>query len=232
MAIDPGKVSLIKKIISVFETGKTSGNYGTVTILEDGAGISYGIAQATDKAGTLDTIVMRYIDLGGLFAKALEPYLDALEHDLTSTVDPNHPPVWVTNLESILKSAGESDSKMKVAQDQVFDENFWQPALNQSLAMKLVHPLSYAIIYDTCIHSGPGGVNRIRKLFPEYPPSSGGDEKKWAEAYIRARRAWLAASPTAAVRKTVYRMDAFLEMMKNDNWELDKPITILGVKIQ
>lgn len=230
--IENKKVDVIKKIIEVFETGKISSNYGEVTILSDGAGISYGKSQATDKSGTLDAIIFRYIDLGGIFSKSLEQYLEALQDDLTTTVDPKNPPAWVVNLMSILKSAGDLDLKMKMAQDQIFDEHYWQPAVSQCNAMKLVHPLSYAIVYDTCIHSGPGGVNRIRKLFPESPPSSGGDEKKWADAYVRSRRAWLASSSNSVVRKTVYRQDAFLGMIKNDNWELDKSITILGVKIQ
>ncbi len=225
------KTEIIKSIIEVYETGKISKNYGTTTILEDGAGISYGKSQATDKSNTLDAIVFRYIDKKGMYASALEKYLDELYSNLTTTVKPSNPPIWVRQLMMILEQAGNLDPKMKEAQDEIFDELYWQPALKHITSMKLVLPLSHAIVYDTCIHSGPDGVNKIRRLFSEVPPANGGDEKKWAEAYVRARRAWLANYSTVIVRKTVYRMDYFLEMIKDNNWNLDKPLTIMGVKI-
>lgn len=225
------KAEIIKNIIEVFETGKISKNYGTTTILQDGAGISYGKSQATDKSNTLDAIIFRYIDKKGMYAASLEPYLDELQSNLTTTVDPNNIPVWVRNLMVILEHAGNLDSKMQEAQDEIFDELYWQPAQKHIASMKLIYPLSHAIVYDTCIHSGPDGVNKIRRLFAEVPPASGGDEKKWAEAYVRARRAWLANYSKVSVRKTVYRMDYFLEIIKNSNWQLDKQLTVMGVKI-
>ena len=47
----------IKSIVSVFETGKAEGDPAAVVVLPDGAGISYGLHQATDRAGSLDEIV-------------------------------------------------------------------------------------------------------------------------------------------------------------------------------
>lgn len=225
------KNEVIKSIIEVFETGKISKNYGIVTILQDGSGISYGKSQATDKSNTLDAVVFRYIDKKGIYAAALESYLDELHSDLTTKVSPNNPPLWVKNLMAILEQAGNLDIKMQEAQDEIFDELYWQPSVKHTTSMKLVLPLSQAIVYDTCIHSGPDGVNRIRRLFSEVPPANGGSEKKWAEAYVRSRRAWLANHSLMSVRKTVYRMDSFLEIIKNDNWMLDKSLTIMGVKI-
>jgi chitosanase len=130
----------------------------------------------------------------------------------------------------LLKKAGQ-DPIMQKAQDQIFDEGYWNPAVSQSEAMGLVLPLSYAIVYDTCIHSGPGGVARIRKLFNEVPPARGGDEKAWARAYINARRNWLLSSSNSLVQKTVYRMDAFAQLMKEDNWELRTPFKVRNVTI-
>lgn len=229
--LEQKSIETIKKIIEVFETGKVSSNYGVITILEDGAGISYGKSQATDKADTLDAIVFRYIDKQGMFANSLSKYVDELNADLTTTVDPKNPPAWVKDLMSILKTAGEKDPLMKAAQDEIFDQHYWKPAYDQGIAMRLVYPLSYAIVYDTCIHSGPGGVVKIRKLFPEYPPSNNGDEKIWAKAYVNARRKWLSSYPNAAVQKTVYRMDTFLSLIAQDNWKLDKSFKVLGQKI-
>ena len=119
---------------------------------------------------------------------------------------------------------------MRTVQDEVFTQNYWVPAVNHCTSMGLTLPLSYAVIYDTCIHSGPGGVYKIRRLFPDVPPSLGGYEKKWTSAYIRARRAWLGSSSKPVVRKTVYRMDAFISLIERGAWELEPPFTVRNVK--
>ncbi len=229
--MDTKKVEVIKKIIEVFETGKVSSNYGIITILNDGAGISYGKHQATDHSDSLDAIILRYIDLKGMFSKQLIPYLGALRNNLTTDVDPKNPPSWVQNLMSVLKSAGEKDPKMAAAQNHVFDIRYWVPAMDHFNSMQLKYPLSLAVIYDSCIHSGPDGVGRIRQLFPELPPSADGDEKTWTTAYVKTRRNWLANYEVEAVRETVYRMDAFLKMIADNNWDLNKSVVILGQKI-
>lgn len=90
--MDAEKQRVIEAIINTFETGVPTGDYGAVTILRDGAGISYGRSQATDKADTLDTIVYRYIDMKGPLAAQLRPYLDELKADGTASVDPANPP--------------------------------------------------------------------------------------------------------------------------------------------
>ena len=48
---------IIKMIVNTFETGEPEGNYGLAVLLQDGAGISYGRSQATDRGGNLDAIV-------------------------------------------------------------------------------------------------------------------------------------------------------------------------------
>lgn len=219
----------IQSILSVFETGKPEGDYGAAVILADGAGISYGKHQATDAGGNLDRIVLRYMDLGGVHADALRPYLARLERNETAQYRRvEDAPTWVGDLVDLLQLLGRSDAMMQLAQDQIFDEEYWAPCVAQCDAMGLRLPLAWAVVYDTCIHSGPKGVARIRKLFPEAPPSGGGDERAWARAYVRARRNWLASygEPGNIVRGTVVRMDALKGIMDAENWELERPIVI------
>ncbi|MCB9676433.1 MAG: chitosanase [Alphaproteobacteria bacterium] len=225
----PERTDVIKRIINVFETGRAEGDYGAAVLLRDGAGISYGRSQATDGGGNLDRIVYRYLDLGGTFADALRPFLDELDSDATTRVDPDAPPAWTRELMALLSRAGNEDPLMRQAQDEIFDQEYWVPAERQASEMKLRHPLSYAVVYDTCIHSGPRGIVRIRRTFPELPPSRGGDEKAWTVAYARARYAWLASYPVPAVRKTLYRMKTFLALAEAGNWTLDPPFKVLNV---
>lgn len=229
---------LVWQIISVFETGKAQGAYDTCVVLPDHAGITFGRHQTTDASDGLDRVVYRYIDLGGVYGDKLRPFLDELDNDLTTQLKNTALPEWCLNLISWLRVSAQKDPMMKQAQDEVFASMYWEPAVTMCKEMGLKSPLAHAVIYDTCVHSGPGGVTKIRKLFPEVPPVRGGDEREWVTAYVRARRAWLASfqgkSPahTSLVRKTVYRMDAFLELIKLGNWDLATPFVVRGQTIK
>ena len=217
MVISIEQKQVIDNIISIFETGKVSAPeaYSKVTILKDGAGISYGKHQSTDRADSLDAIIFRYQDLQGGLSEQFIPFLDYLKMDASSKLDPNNPPGWAQDLMKLLSEAGK-DPIMQKAQDDIFNEQYWLPAVRQAETIKLNLALSYAILYDTCIHSGPAGVANIRKRFPEKAPSNGGDEKAWSQAYIKARRAWLLANPNPIVKKTIYRMDAFQQIIDSN----------------
>jgi hypothetical protein len=131
---------------------------------------------------------------------------------------------------SLLKVAG-ADPVMHEAQDEVFDVNYFLPAVNHAKDIGLTTALGLLVIYDTCIHSGPGRVGTHRAAFPEKSPKSGGDEKAWIKAYLNARRAWLLANSNPIVQKTVYRQDAILDLIKVDNWNLKFPFTCRGTKV-
>ena len=219
-------------VLSIFETGKipSRASYSTCTILSDGAGISYGKHQATDRAGSLDKIVQLYIEKNGVVAEQLKPFLARLSANETAKLNPNKQPVWAQKLVEILKSAGE-DPVMREAQDEIFDSGYWIPALGHASNIGLKTALGYLVVYDTCIHSGPGGIANIRAKFPEASPSKGGDEKAWITAYVKARRGWLLGNSNPLVQKTVYRMDAFDVLINTDSWDLIAPLKVRGVTI-
>ena len=224
---------IAKAIVHVFETGTAKPDYGACSILSDGAGISYGASQATDKADSLDTIVFSYIDKGGRLGEKLRPYLDGLDLDDSAKVDPNAPktwPTWLHDLIRLLKEAG-ADPVMMTVQDRIFDERYLAPAKRMCEEMGLHTPLALAVVYDTCIQSGVGGVANIRKRFAEAPPSRGGNEVAWVKAYIAARKKWLAAFSNPLVQKTVYRMEAFEKIVAEGNWNLNAPLKVRGVTL-
>lgn len=220
--------SAIKAIVAVHETGKlpSPAAYSTVAVLKDGAGISYGAHQATDRSGSLDAVVLRYLDLGGRHASALRPHLGDLADSLSSKADPGALPPRVVELMAALAKAG-SDPVMHLAQEQVFDELYWQPAHAQGVAMDLLEPLSYLALYDTAIHSGPARIPALRRLFPERPPATGGLERAWTVAFLQARRAWLLASSSELTRSTVYRVDGMLRLAQEGRWSLESPFPYL-----
>ncbi len=232
MSVTPEQKRVIDSVLSIFETGRipTPAAYQTCTILSDGAGVSYGKHQSTDAGGTLDKIVGLYIQRGGKHAEELKQFVPKLAANESAKVDPKNPPSWARYLIGVLKEAGK-DPVMQQCQDDMFDACYWVPALGHASQMGLQTALGHLIVYDTCIHSGPGGVALIRSRFPQSPPSGGGDEKAWAAAYVSARRSWLLGNKNPLVQRTVYRMDSFSEIMKSGNWELQTPLTVRGVKI-
>jgi len=229
----PAQKRVIDCVLSIFETGRipTSASYATCTILKDGAGISYGKHQCTDRAGSLDLVVKRYIQKKGQYADSLGTFLPYLAQNRSCAEIPGGKYSAETQtLINLLKASG-TDPVMQAAQDEIFDEVYFTPALNHAANAGVTKALSLLVIYDTCIHSGPGGVALIRNLFPEKSPAGGGNEEAWVRAYINARRAWLARNTNPLVQKTVYRMDALLALVNAGNWDLVTPVRVQGVVI-
>lgn len=217
-------------VLSIFETGRvpTPESYSTCTVLKDGAGISYGKHQCTDKAGSLDLVCKKYIALGGAHASALQGYMNYLATNESSKVNPSGPfPGWLTELIALLKTAGK-DPVMQRAQDEVFDTVYFAPAVKHAEDIGLTKALSLLVMYDTCIHSGPGRVTSHRAAVTERTPRDGGDEKVWITQYVAVRRSWLAASSNALVQKCVYRPDAITKLIQADNWNLVTPFKCCG----
>jgi len=224
---------VIDCVLSIFETGRvpTAASYATCTILADGAGISYGKHQCTDRAGSLDLVVKRYVALGGQFSTAFKAFETTLATNASTKVPPKGP--WgaeVTDLVKLLKAAG-ADSVMQRAQDEVFDEQYFAPAVAHAKSAGLKTALGLLVCYDTCIHSGPGGVTMIRNMFAAKSPANGGDEKAWVTAYIAARRNWLATHSLTVLHATVYRMDALKALADAGAWDLTLPLTVRGQRI-
>jgi chitosanase len=222
---------IAQQIVSIFETGTAEGDYGAVAVLSDGAGISYGLHQVTDGGGNLAEVMRRYVAREGLLANEVAPHVAWIEGHGSRDEDPEALTTSCMELMDALQRAGRDDPTMQDVQDNVFDERYWQPAADQCEAMGLRRPLSWALVYDSCIQSGPDGVGKIRKMFPQSPPSNGGTEQGWTTAYVRARYSWLASYPNERVRITKARMEAFQRLIDVDNWGLILPITVNGITI-
>lgn len=235
---DARQKSVIDSIVSILETGKLPGPdaYRSCTILPDGAGISYGKHQATDKSGACDAIMMEYVSEGGEYAAELRPFLPLVAGDLSTRVDPSDPPPEVRDLVAVLRKCGR-DPVMQRVQDKVFDLLYWQPTLAAGRDIRLELPLSYLLIYDTAIQSGVGAIWAMRKLFRALPPSRGGKEVDWASAYASARLRWIAGFESAdarkqeTVRRTSYRVEAITRLIAEGNWTLSTPLQFRGIEV-
>jgi chitosanase len=218
--LTPDQRRVIDAIVSVHETGRvpSSAAYSTVTVLKDGAGISYGKHQSTDKSGSLDAIIHRYCDKGGALAAKFQPFFDEL--DANEVID----------LKALLAEAGK-DPVMQAAQDEVFDEGYWAPAASRCVAMGLQTALAHLTMYDTAIHSGAGRIDSLRNTFAETPPVRGGAEHVFVKAFLNARKKWLLSNSNPLVQKSAYRVDAMLGLVAAGNWDLTVPFTYRGVTV-
>jgi chitosanase len=115
---------------------------------------------------------------------------------------------------------------MHRTQDIFFDIIYWDPALKFAMDNGFKAPLSMLVIYDSYIHSG-GIFDFLRRRFPEVPPRRGGDEKAWVKAYVRERHEWL-LSKGGLLARTVYRTNCFMEQFQLENWDLTKPVDVIG----
>src|SRR5687768_2339517 len=75
-------------VVNIFETSRPFGSYGAVAVLNDGAGISYGISQFTHRSGALLDVVKRYLETGGTIARdRLEMRLPLLRLRTVSAIE-------------------------------------------------------------------------------------------------------------------------------------------------
>ena len=51
------------------------------------------------------------------------------------------------------------------------------------------------------------------------------------KAYVAARKAWLLSNKNPIVQKTIYRMEAFENLIAAGNWALTLPFTVRGVRV-
>lgn len=211
-------IATVEAIVRVFETGRPLGDPAAVAVLNDGAGISYGVKQFTHRSGSLFQVVQRYLELGGTTAR------DVFESRISRLRDRSTRGIAAlsrdTQFKNALRDAGNS-REMIEAQRLIAFERYMKPALAECDAFGFVLPLSLAVVYDSMVHGS------WKALAEHLGPSV--DEKNWVTRYVEARDAWLRS--LARLRPTAYRTRFFLTQIRRDNWSLTLPLFVNGSRI-
>jgi len=220
-------------IVNVFETSRPFGDHAACVVLNDGAGVSYGINQFTHRSGSLAAVVDAYLDNGGQIGR------DILAGRL--------PSLRRTTVYSIRKMAADEQFKkalrsaavtreMKTAQQKIAFEKYLSPALEICEARGFVLPLSLAVVYDSVVHGSweriASRVGRNAGCQPASQTQAGcprANEKAWITEYVRRRHSWLTSIPRLKV--TTYRTKFFLDQIANGNWDLRLPMLVHGVRL-
>lgn len=210
-------------IVNIFETSRPLGEYGRVTLLPGDPGhLTYGRSQTTLASGNLHLLIKAYCAAPeAAFADGLAPFLDRLAaRDLGLDHD--------GALRGLLREAGD-DPVMREVQDAFFDRVYWAPAVASAEALGVRSPLGTSVVYDSRVH---GSWGRLRDRTTAAHGAAGQiGERPWIERYVDERRAWLAGHQIGLLRRTVYRMDAFRELIAGDRWALPLPLRVRGILV-
>ena len=214
-------------IVHIFETSKPMGDYSAVAVLDDGAGISYGISQFTHRSGSLAAVIERYAKLSGV--RGINVLIASAYQDFRSGGR-----IPARSGDSALKhqlALAGKDPLMQQAQREIAFEKYLKPAIDACEGSDFVLPLSLAVIYDSINH---GSYKLIRDRVQFVPPGNGSIkqvefEMEWISEYVRRRDAWLESVPR--LRKTDYRTDFFLAQIARDNWQLALPMNVHGYRL-
>ena len=206
-------------IVHVFETSRAFGDYAACVVLNDGAGISYGINQFTHRSGSLAVVVEKYLRAKGVVGAAVMlENLSLLKNNSAAAVarlSAN------ATLKKALRAAAVT-SEMKRAQDQTVHELYLKPALDLCTKYGFTEPLSLAVVYDSVVH---GSFFRVARGVDVVHRS----EREWITAYVRRRDAWFSSYPRLVVGR--YRTRFFLGQIAVSNWEMKLPFTVHGLKL-
>jgi chitosanase len=214
----------IRRILSVAETGEAEWNPSAVYLYADDNRFNPPRKQVTvsigfTESGNLGGMLQIYLEKGGQ-ETALRPYLDSLGTKTRPTLAGDK------RFIALLKAAGKEDPKMMEAQQEAFDRFYLGPAFDWADKYGFTEPLSYLVIADSFLHSG-SMLGFLMERFPEKKPVDGGEEKKWIKDYLEARHKWLREHSNKILNKTIYRADAYLREIAQDNWTLADPLFVM-----
>lgn len=161
------------RITGVFEAP----SYSTVQKIDNGI-ISYGQHQATLASGTLEVILNLYIEFSDSeVSKKLESFMNrvaAKDKTLKNS----------TEFIDLLKKAGE-ESEMRTAQDTIFIEKYWNPAIQKAIDENLKSPLAFACFYDTNVQGGLDNcIGRTKNKLENSNPT----EQKYIQTFLKSRQ--------------------------------------------
>lgn len=250
-ALSEKQKSVAEKLTSVFENGTTTLDYGYAEDLGDGRGITCGRAGYCTGTGDALEVVRKYTEKKP--ENILAKYLDSLikiENQRLETNENQSDTSLLTNIGNFSSDwalAAQDKAFIKV-QDIVADELYFAPSQKMADSLGLKLPLSRAVLYDTIIQHGngddPDSLLAIVKLTNKKAggtPLAKVNEKKWLKHFLNIRRACLLNPQNEETRQewaaSVGRVDVFLNIYKDNNFSLNKSITIKvkdwkGIKIQ
>jgi chitosanase len=219
---DPAKKEIAMKLVSSAENSSLDwkAQYKYIEDIGDGRGYTAGIIGFCSGTGDMLELVQLYTDRkpGNVLAKYL-PALRRVNGSAShSGLDPNYTEDWKT---------AAADSAFKTAQNDERDRVYFNPAVAQGKSDG-IGTLGQFIYYDAIVMHGPGsdatsfGGIRKRALQKAKPPSQGGNETTYLNAFLDAR-VW--AMKQEEAHSDTSRVDTAQRVfLRNGNLNLNTPL--------
>lgn len=184
---DPAKKEIAMQIVSSAENSSLDwkAQYKYIEDIGDGRGYTAGIIGFCSGTGDMLDLVEHYTQVkpGNVLAGYLPALREVDGSDSHAGLDPNFTRDWA-------KAA--QDAEFRKAQDRERDRVYFNPSVKQGKSDG-VGVLGQFIYYDAIVMHGDGsdptGFRNIRKraLSKAKPPSQGGNETTWLNAFLDAR---------------------------------------------
>jgi chitosanase len=219
---DPHKKEIAMELVSSAENSTLDwkSQYKYIEDIGDGRGYTAGIIGFCSGTGDMLELVQLYTDrkAGNVLAKYLPALRKVNGSDSHKGLDPNFTKDWKT---------AAKDKVFQQAQNDERDRVYFKPAVNQGIADGL-RALGQFCYYDAIVMHGPGNDSTsfggIRKtaMKKAKTPAQGGDEVKYLNAFLDARKA---AMKTEEAHSDTSRVDTEQRVfLKAGNLDLNPPL--------
>jgi chitosanase len=215
---DPQKKEIAMELVSSAENSSLDwkAQYKYIEDIGDGRGYTAGIIGFCSGTGDMLELVQAYTatEPGNVLAKylpALRKVNGTASHD---GLDPGFTTAWAT---------AATDPVFQQAQDAERDRVYFNPAVQQAKQDGL-STLGQFIYYDAAVMHGPDGLASIRNtaIGQAPPPSQGGSETDYLNAFLAARRVEMKKE---AAHSDTSRIDTEQQVfLDNGNFDLNTPL--------
>ncbi|KAG6552794.1 hypothetical protein Mapa_005742 [Marchantia paleacea] len=218
----PAKKEVAMQLVSSAENSSLDWRkqYSYIEDIKDGRGYTGGIVGFTSGTGDMLDVVQLYQKRqpGNILAKYLPALRRAANSDTHEGLGSNFVRDW--------KLAAKS-RVFKKCQDDERDRVYFNPAVKQGKVDGL-RALGQFIYYDALVMHGPGddpssfGGIRKKALKSQKPPSQGGLERAYLDAFLNAR---VAAMKAEDAHDDISRVDdAERVFLRSNNFDLNTPL--------
>ncbi|QSQ18860.1 chitosanase [Pyxidicoccus parkwayensis] len=225
-------------LTSIWENDTPNIDYAYSENIQDGRGYTNGRAGFCTGTGDAIMVIQCYVNLrsaanGNLMAKYM-PGLTTINNRFLSTGESqastaeldsvgNWRADWATSYNNTTTRAD-----FKSCQDQVSDQLYYTPAMNEATKWGLTQALSKAALYDAFINHGESGVKSMIRSTNTALGNSGQvapvigyngiTENAWLQKFLEKRRDVLAGDSTWI--DAVDRVAAYEKLRRKGNWDL------------
>jgi len=232
--LDADRRRRAEMIVTIFETGMPTLNYGYTEALRGGQGMRAGGAGFSSLSGDLLLVTQRYLDRRP--DAALAAYLPTLQElaagrQADESAQDGFTAAW---------AAASDDPVMHEVQNGLVDELYYRPAMAQAAHNGMTLPLTLATLFDTMVAGrGRNDGERLQGLITETNssmdgnPADGIDEVSWLRRFLEVGRSHLSLDASLvtsdAMAGGVDRTDAFGRLLDQGAVQLDAPLEVEAV---